>query len=191
MQRRHDPTYYCATMRLPRHVRPAVHALYGFVRGADQLVDGPRRPPDAAARRRALDRWQAELEKGMASGRSRHPVIAALVDAGRRHDLPLAELSVYMDSMRLDCGPVRLATQAELDNYMRGSAEAVGLIMAFYLVHQRYWAVAYDDVKAGDTVLWIGTSADKNREHFQERFDELAKNIREQVGAPARELTHA
>src|SRR5689334_6883570 len=130
MQRRHDPTYYCATMRLPRHVRPAVHALYGFVRGADQLVDGPRRPPDAAARRRALDRWQAELEKGMASGRSRHPVIAALVDAGRRHDLPLSELSVYMDSMRLDCGPVRLATQAELDNYMRGSAEAVGLIMA-------------------------------------------------------------
>ena len=130
MQRRHDPTYYCATMRLPRDVRPAVHALYGFVRGADELVDGPNRPPDPAARRLALDRWQGELEQGIAIGRSRHPVIAALVDAGRRHDLPLSELSVYMDSMRFDCGPVRVATRAELDRYMRGSAGSVGLIMA-------------------------------------------------------------
>ena len=130
MQRRHDPTYYWATLRLPREVRPAVHALYGFVRGADQLVDGADRSPDSAARRWALDCWQAELERGIASGCSRHPVIAALVDAGRRHDLPLAELSVYMDSMRLDCGPVRVATRAELDHYMRGSAGAVGLIMA-------------------------------------------------------------
>jgi phytoene synthase len=66
----------------------------------------------------------------MATGRSRHPVIAALVDAGRQHDLPLSGLSVYMDSMRFDCGRVRVATRAELDTYMRGSAGAVGLIMA-------------------------------------------------------------
>ena len=130
MQLRHDPTYYWATLRLPRGLRPAVQALYGFVRGADELVDGANRAADPTARRRALDRWQDELEQGIASGSSRHPVIAALVDAGRRHDLPLHELSVYMDSMRLDCGPVRVRTQAELDLYMRGSAGAVGLIMA-------------------------------------------------------------
>jgi 15-cis-phytoene synthase len=130
MQRRHDPTYYCATLVLPREVRPAVHALYGFVRGADELVDGNDRPTDSAARRRALDDWQAELERGVASGHSRHPVIAALVDAGRRHELPLGELALYMDSMRLDCGPVRVVSRAELDHYMRGSAAAVGMIMA-------------------------------------------------------------
>lgn len=130
MQLRHDPTYYWATLRLPRTVRPAVQALYGFVRGADELVDGANRAADPVARRQALDRWQGELEQGIATGSSRHPVIAALVDAGRRHDLPLDELSVYMDSMRLDCGPVRVRTQEELYRYMRGSAGAVGLIMA-------------------------------------------------------------
>ena len=67
----------------------------------------------------------------------------------------------------------------------------LGLIMALYLVHQRYWAVAYEDAKSGETVLWIGTAADKNREHFQERFNELADEVRKQVAAPARELTHA
>jgi len=130
IQLRHDPTYYWATRRLPAEVRPAVHALYGYVRGADELVDGPRRPRDPGARRAALDRWQAELEQGLERGRSPHPVIAALVDAGHRHDLPLAGLRTYMDSMRVDCGPVRMGTRAELDRYMDGSAAAVGRIMA-------------------------------------------------------------
>ena len=103
LQRRHDPTYYCATRCLPREVRPAVHALYGFVRGADEIVDGPRRPPAGAPRRAALDAWQAELERGLAAGRCDHPVIAALVDAGPRHGLPLHLLARYMDSMRVDC----------------------------------------------------------------------------------------
>jgi phytoene synthase len=57
-------------------------------------------------------------------------VIAALVDAGRRHELPLAELRVYMDSMRVDCDRVRIANRAQLDAYMNGSAAAVGRIMA-------------------------------------------------------------
>jgi 15-cis-phytoene synthase len=130
MQRRHDPTFYLATRRLPVDVRPAVHALYGFLRGADQLVDGPRRAATPEARRRALDDWQAELEWGLERGFSEHPVIAAVVDAGIRYELPTSELSVYMDSMRVDCGPVRLSTREDLDRYMRGSAGAVGLLMA-------------------------------------------------------------
>jgi phytoene synthase len=134
LQRRHDPTYYAATSCLPRDVRPAVHALYGFVRGADEIVDDPgRRYPTPAARRAALDTWHAELERGLAAGRSEHPVIAALVDAHARHALPLGLLGRYMDSMRLDCGPVRIASRAELDDYMEGSAATVGRIMAHLL----------------------------------------------------------
>jgi 15-cis-phytoene synthase len=131
IQRRHDPTFHLATGALPREVRPAVHALYGFVRGADEIVDGVERPATPAARRAALDTWQRTLEEGVAAGRSEHPVIAALVDAGRRHDLPLGELAVYMDAMRVDCdASVRLRTRQELDRYMNGSAATVGRIMA-------------------------------------------------------------
>ena len=131
LQRRHDPTYWAATGCLPREVRPAVHALYGFVRGADEIVDGRGRLPGPAARRAALDGWEAELTRGLAAGRSDHPVIAALVDAGLRHRLPLRALDRYMESMRVDCDePVRIATSAQLDRYMDGSAAAVGRIMA-------------------------------------------------------------
>jgi phytoene synthase len=131
LQRLHDPTFHWATRALGPEVRPAVHALYGFLRGADELVDGPHRPPTPDARRAALDAWQAALTNGLAARHSDHPVIAALVDAGVRHDLPLAQLNMYMDSMRVDCdGRVRLRTREELDRYMAGSAAAVGRVMA-------------------------------------------------------------
>jgi 15-cis-phytoene synthase len=140
LQRRHDPTYYWATRRLPAAVRPATHALYGYVRTADEIVDGPHRPPTAAARRAALDAWEEELARGRAGAES-HPVVGALVDASERHDLPLDELGPYMRSMRVDCGPVRIGSDDELDVYMDGSAGSVGRIMAPLLdVPQRFHA---------------------------------------------------
>jgi len=135
MHRRYDPTYYWATRRLPGDLRPATHALYGYVRIADELVDGPRRSPDPALRRAELDAWEAELDA------PRHPVALALADAGRRHRLPLGELHAYMASMRVDCGPVRMATWEELDAYADGSAGTVGRIMAVLLgVPERHGA---------------------------------------------------
>jgi len=131
LHRRHDPTYYWATRRLPADKRPATHALYGFVRTADQIVDDPRLQHDPQGRRAALEAWQAELERGLAAGRSPHPVVGALVDAGHRHDLPLSvELKAYMRSMQADCGRVRISSWEELEVYMHGSAGSVGRIMA-------------------------------------------------------------
>ena len=128
MLRRHDPTYYLATRRLPAAVRPATYALYGFVRTADQLVDGPRRPATAAERRAALDAWEAQLAAPS------HPIARALDDAAARHALPLGELRQYMRSMRVDSdGPVRIGTWDELVAYMDGSAGTVGRIMAALL----------------------------------------------------------
>jgi phytoene synthase len=130
MHRRHDPTYYWATRRLPEPIRPATHALYGYVRTADEIVDGPRRDPSPERRRAALDAWEAELAAGLAAGGSSQPVVAALVDAGRRHRLPLGELKAYMASMRIDCARVRIETWDQLVAYMEGSAGSVGRIMA-------------------------------------------------------------
>jgi 15-cis-phytoene synthase len=127
IHRRADPTYYLATRRLPRDKRPATHALYGYVRTADELVDGPTRPATQVERRAALDAWEAQLDGPC------HPAARALVDAAGRHGLPLAELGSYMRSMRTDCGPVRMRSWEELESYMDGSAGSVGRIMAALL----------------------------------------------------------
>ena len=71
-------------------------------------------------------RWSTRSNAGWPEGTSDHPVIAALVDAGLRLDLPLDELRGYIRSMRVDCGPVRITTRAEAERYMDGSAASVG-----------------------------------------------------------------
>jgi cytochrome c biogenesis protein len=53
----------------------------------------------------------------------------------------------------------------------------LGLALAFYCVHRRYWAAIVQDPKLG-TALWIGTQADKNREHYAEEFQAVVKDIR-------------
>jgi len=127
VHRRADPIYYWATRRLPPDKRPATHALYGYVRHADELVDGPLRAHTPEARRAALDAWEAEL------GAPSHPAAFALLDAAGRHALPLDELALYMRSMRTDCAPVRMRSDDELAAYMDGSAGSVGRIMAALL----------------------------------------------------------
>src|SRR3954465_14015029 len=83
LHRRHDPTYYWAARRLPAEIRPALHALYGYVRTADEMVDGPRRAPTPDGRRAELDAWEAELDRGLAAGGSAHPGGGVLGGAGR------------------------------------------------------------------------------------------------------------
>jgi cytochrome c biogenesis protein len=53
---------------------------------------------------------------------------------------------------------------------------AAGLVLSFWVLHQRYWAVATND-KEGRLVLWLGAASNKKRETFEERFQELAKEI--------------
>lgn len=130
MQRRHDPTFWLATGRLPAEIRPAVRAVYGFVRTADELVDGPSRLSDASERLAGLDRLATELAQAREGIESSIGPVNALVDAAARHNLPLDELEAYLDSMRRDVGPVSIADWDDLLSYMNGSAGTVGRLMA-------------------------------------------------------------
>ena len=58
----------------------------------------------------------------------------------------------------------------------------LGLGLAFYTVHQRYWVMVVTQVD-GSQALWLGTSPDKKREHLVERFGELVDEVRAQADA--------
>ncbi len=64
---------------------------------------------------------------------------------------------------------------------------ALGLVMAFYLVHQRYWAITIET--SNGPALWVGTTADKNREHFVEAFNHLVDDIRAELAQETVEQT--
>jgi len=53
----------------------------------------------------------------------------------------------------------------------------VGLAFVFYVVHMRFWAVPVRDERTGQVSLWIGGSANRNRDAFEQRFTELVEAV--------------
>ena len=52
----------------------------------------------------------------------------------------------------------------------------IGLTIVFYLAHTRFWAVPVHDAN-GKLALWIGGTANRNREALEQRFRTLAEKI--------------
>lgn len=126
---RHGRTYYLATLLLPAAKRPAVHALYGFARYADEIVDqlGSTVTPDQRAAE--LQRWGDRILADIRNGASTDPVGRAVVDTMARWDIPVALLEDFLASMRMDLTVTRYPTYADLERYMWGSASVIGLQM--------------------------------------------------------------
>lgn len=57
----------------------------------------------------------------------------------------------------------------------------VGLAFVFYVIHMRFWAVPVHDPKTGKLALWIGGSANRNRDAFEQRFNDLVARIEEEL----------
>lgn len=126
---RHGRTYFLATRLLPRARRPAVHALYGFARYADEIVDDLDDDRPAAEKAVQLDALDAELVAALAGGPTAHPVLAALADTARRYDIDHRHFTDFMTSMSMDTHVTGYPTFDELDVYVHGSAAVIGLQM--------------------------------------------------------------
>ncbi|MFJ6391079.1 phytoene/squalene synthase family protein [Streptomyces sp. NPDC091972] len=126
---RHGKTYFLATRLLPVARRPAVHALYGFARWADDIVDTLDGTTTTAERARRLTLLQHELELGLTAGHSAEPVVHALADTALRYDIDHRHFTDFMAAMRADLDITGYATYADLRTYTYGSAEVIGLQM--------------------------------------------------------------
>jgi phytoene synthase len=124
---RHGRTFFLATRLLPPARRPAIHALYGFARYADDLVDEPAAGVDAAQIMARLDGLEAVLGAGLRGSRSEDPVLAAVVDTATRFGIDGALFAAFLGSMRMDLTVTGYPDRAALREYMHGSAEVIGL----------------------------------------------------------------
>ena len=124
----HGKTYYLATLLLPPAKRPFVHALYGFARFADEIVDAPA-PDGTPGRQARLDALRADFAVAWRSGSTQQPVVAAVIDTARRWDIPWDTFDSFLDSMAMDLTVTQYETWADLQTYIYGSAAVIGLQM--------------------------------------------------------------
>ncbi|HEY3893968.1 MAG TPA: phytoene/squalene synthase family protein [Pseudonocardiaceae bacterium] len=128
----HGRTYFLATRLLPPERRPAIHALYGLARFADEIVDDLSDTRPWRQRLAELDILANQLREGLARGHSDHPVLAAPVHTAMRYQIPAQHFTDFMLSMRMDRpveqgGMAGYRTFDELARYVHGSAAVIGL----------------------------------------------------------------
>ncbi|MFJ3088403.1 phytoene/squalene synthase family protein [Streptomyces sp. NPDC086838] len=126
---RHGRTYFLATRLLPPERRSAVHALYGFARWADDIVDNLDRHQEPAERDRLLLGLESDLARGLATGTGDEPVVRAVADTAARYGIGHGLFADFMSSMRADLTVTDYPTYADLQTYVHGSAAVIGLQM--------------------------------------------------------------
>jgi phytoene synthase len=125
----HGRTYYLATLLLPAWKRPYVHALYGFARYADEIVDDLASTLTDAEKADWLVGWGEQFLRDVAAGGSSHPISRAVVDTVRRWDIPLDRIEAFLASMQMDLTVTEYKTYDDLMVYVYGSAAVIGLEM--------------------------------------------------------------
>ncbi|HEX5495978.1 MAG TPA: phytoene/squalene synthase family protein [Mycobacteriales bacterium] len=125
----HGRTYYLATMFLPPARRPHVHALYGFARYADEIVDNLDSILTGEQKASWLAEWGTGFLGELAGDAPSHPIRRAVIHTVRRFDIPVSHFVDFLASMRMDLTVTGYASYADLLGYMWGSAAVIGLEM--------------------------------------------------------------
>ena len=126
--KRHGTTYYWSTKVLPADKRPHVHALYGFCRYADDIVDDLG-PVPIAEREAALASFGERFFRDLTVGASTDPILMAVVDTVHKFPIDPECFRRFLRSMTMDLTVEKYETWEDLLHYMDGSAAVIGEMM--------------------------------------------------------------
>ena len=174
----HGKTYYLATLLLPKSKRPYVHALYGFARYADEIVDDLASTLSPQEKADALRSWSSGVLEDLKKGTSTDHIGRALVDTARKFDIPHQHFVDFLHSMEMDLTITEYQSYEALLEYVYGSAAVIGLEMVPVL--------GYSDQRAFEAAKKLGiafqlanfirdVSEDLDRGRVYLPLDELAR----------------
>lgn len=174
----HGKTYYLATLLLPPAKRPYVHALYGFARYADEIVDDLASTLTDQEKSDWLGRWGDAFLADVRRGTSDDPVCRAVVDTVYRWEIPTEHFEAFLHSMRMDLTVTEYPTYEDLYEYVYGSAAVIGLQMVPIL--EPTSSEAYDRAmdlgvafQLANFIRDVGEDLDRGRVYLP--LDELAR----------------
>jgi phytoene synthase len=174
----HGKTYYLATLLLPKSKRPYVHALYGFARYADEIVDDLASTLSPQEKADALRSWSTGVLEDLKKGTSSDHIGRALVDTARKFEIPHQHFVDFLHSMEMDLTITEYQNYEALLEYVYGSAAVIGLEMVPVL--------GYSDERAFEAAKKLGiafqlanfirdVSEDLDRGRVYLPLDELAR----------------
>lgn len=139
--RRYSTSFSSAIRLLHRDLRGPVFGIYGFVRFADEIVDTFHDHD----KEQLLRSFAEDTRKAIRERISLNPILHSFQETVHRFGIPETLIAAFLRSMELDLHKTRYATTQELDEYIYGSAEAVGLMCLYVFCEGN--AVLYDELQ--------------------------------------------
>lgn len=145
----HYENFPVASILLPKHLRPAVQAIYRFARTADDIADeGDAKPSHRLQAlqdyRRALQQLQEHRAPCVVDGPLAH-VFTPLHHAILAHQLPWQPFYDLLSAFEQDVSQSRYQTHAQLLDYCRLSANPVGVLMLHLFDAAQPQSLAWSD----------------------------------------------
>lgn len=118
-------TYATASLFFQQPYRDRVTALYAWVRVADELVDNPTISPAIT-----FPRFVNIFYEAWEGGQSLSAIHSLFVAMAKKQAFQKEWMAAFLQSMWSDYQAPLLRVQKDIDRYIYGSAEVIGLMMA-------------------------------------------------------------
>lgn len=171
----HYENFQVVSFLLPKHLHQDFYNVYSFCRWADDLGDEIGNTEESL---RLLAWWRGELLR-MFSGRTCHPVFAALAGTVDRHKLPLQPFSDLITAFEQDQTVTRYRDFEELFGYCRNSANPVGRLVLGLCGYQDDERIALSDSTCTALQLanfWQDVTVDLRKDRVYLPLDLLEKH---------------
>ncbi len=122
--RSYSTSFSIAVSFLNSETRNAIYSIYGFVRFADEIVDTFH----DFDKTRLLAEFEDNYYKAFKEGLSLNPVLHSFQTTVKKYDIPDELIQAFLKSMKADLIKNGSYSKSEIDEYIYGSAEAVGLM---------------------------------------------------------------
>lgn len=122
--KKYSTSFSIAVRLLAPSIRQAIYNIYGFVRLADEIVDSFHDYPQEDL----LTRFVEDYHLAMQIGISTNPVIHAFQKTVKEYNIEEDVVEAFLKSMRADLTKQVYENQKEIDEYIYGSADVVGLM---------------------------------------------------------------
>jgi len=120
----YSTSFSMATSLLEKDKRKAIYAIYGFVRLADEIVDSFNGYNNTFL----LNNLNEQLQYALENGISNNMVLAAFVDTVIKYNISPKHIEAFMESMKSDLTKAEYTSTEELNTYIYGSADVIGLM---------------------------------------------------------------
>ncbi len=188
--KKYSTSFSLASSLLENEKKQAIYAIYGFVRLADEIVDSFHGYDKAFL----LNKLNQDLDYALENGISTNTVLTAFADTVKKYHINIDHIQAFMKSMAYDLTKSEYNNSEDIEEYIYGSADVVGLMCLKVFCHEEnglYKQLEYPAGKLGSAFQKVNFLRDLKddidnlgRSYFPEisnnKFNQETKEIIEQ-----------